>query len=98
MILKLKYYLAKIQVNRNKKISIKIALNLLCLLRGGEKKQAEQTDEIPCHWIWFLINIVRRASSNYGYGNPKQRWRYANVFQLQSSNRIGPCLFIQILS
>ena len=45
------------------------------------KKQAEQTDEIPCHWIWFLINIVRRASSNYGYGNPKQSLKYADIFK-----------------
>ena len=56
-------------------------VNSLCLLRGGEKKQAEQTDEIPCHWIWFLINIVRRASSNYGYGNPKQSLKYAYIFK-----------------
>jgi hypothetical protein len=56
----------------------------LCLLRGGEKKQAEQTDEIPCHWIWFLINIVRRASSSYGIGNPKQCLKYAySLFYVQ---------------
>ena len=81
MILKRKKYLVKIWM------LLQNCFQPDVFTKRRRKKQAEQTDEIPCHWIWFLINIVRRASSNYGYGNPKQNLK--NAYGCVSIKKIG---------